>query len=80
MLSITQEVRNFNHQSGTPSTAILSQLDLVEYEAEYRWARFEQLTLDAQRELELYDMAVSQRRELAQMISAALAEAEAVLR
>jgi hypothetical protein len=76
MNSIARKSKTLNPIENVQPNAVLNQLDLIEHEVEYRWEQFAQLTLDAQRQLDLYDAAVNQRRELAQMASKALARAE----
>jgi hypothetical protein len=78
MNSVTQEVEIFNHQ-GKTSPDILNQIDLIEYEVDFHWSRFEESVEAAQHHLECFDLATSERRKLAKLVSQALAQAEAVM-
>ena len=55
----------------------LSKLDLIEYQADHHWRQFEQLTVEAQQHLQRYDALTDERRQLAHLLSSALAELEA---
>jgi hypothetical protein len=76
MSILTHGSRSSKTTASGSSTAILDQIDLVESEAEYHWQQFEQLTLGAQQHLDLYDVTLAQRRELARKASKLLAGAE----
>ena len=63
-------------QTATPSPLqLLHELDLADWEVEYHWWQFEELTLEAQRQLVLYDAAHRRRKRLKRAVSAALAPA-----
>jgi hypothetical protein len=59
-------------------TAVLKEIDLVEYEIDYTWQEFEYHTLAAEHYLQLHDAATIARRQLARLVSLALAETKAV--
>lgn len=69
----------FNHQ-GTPSTAILSTIDLIDHMAAHHQDQFLELVELAQWHAEQAEALAAERRMLAADVTAALAEAEAVLR
>lgn len=72
MLSLHEQTPNFNKE-------ILDQLDLAEWESEYHWSQFEQLTLEAQRHLQCYDAAVAQRRQLSHRVSSVSSSTEMIM-
>jgi hypothetical protein len=79
MSSITQSVKSCQTDTQrVPDSPLrlLHAIDLAEWQAEYHWWQFEELTLEAQRQLALYDEACVRRKRLMCAANAAVAVRE----